>query len=254
MAAQPTTTTADVGGASTPVAVSDPVMQVRVPDGTGPFPALVLLHGGGWVAGAPSDLSNLARFLTGEGYLTLSTAYTLANGVPGFPAAIDDVACAARHAAAHPESDGTVAIVGFSAGAHIGALAALDDGSYGGTCSLTEPVVADRLVGMAGPYDVTRLGALILPFFGVSPSEDPDLWVAGNPLLQAARNPDLDSLLLHAGNDGLVDLDFADDFAAALSAAGSEVLVEVVEGARHGDLQDPDVVGDLVAAWLAREG
>jgi alpha-beta hydrolase superfamily lysophospholipase len=107
---------------------------------------------------------------------------------------------------------------------------------------------------MAGPYDVTRLGALILPFFGVSPSEDPDLWVAGNPLLQAARNPDLDSLLLHAGNDGLVDLDFADDFAAALSAAGSEVLVEVVEGARHGDLQDPDVVGDLVAAWLAREG
>jgi hypothetical protein len=28
----------------------------------------------------------------------------------------------------------------------------------------------------------------------------------------------------------------------------------VVEGARHGDLQDPDVVGDLIAAWLARDG
>jgi alpha-beta hydrolase superfamily lysophospholipase len=114
-------------------------------------------------------------------------------------------------------------------------------------------VVPDRLVGLAGPYDVSRLGALILPFFGVSPSEAPDLWVAGNPLRQTARNPDLDSLLLHAGNDGLVDVDFATDFATALTEAGSTALVEVVEGARHGDLQDPDVVGDLIAAWLARE-
>jgi acetyl esterase/lipase len=249
-----TTTLVATRSSSVPVTASDPVMQVRVPDGPGPFPALVLLHGGGWVAGAPSDMSDLARYLTGEGFLTFSTAYTLSNGIAGFPAAVDDVACAVRHAAAHPDSDGTVAIVGFSAGAHIGALAALDDGSYGGACSLTDPVVPGRLVGMAGPYDVTRLGALIVPFFGVSPGEDPDSWVAGNPLLQAARNPDLDSLLLHAGNDGLVDLDFATDFAAALSEAGSEVLVEVVEGARHGDLQDPDVVGDLVAAWLAREG
>jgi acetyl esterase/lipase len=234
--------------------MSDPVLQVRVPEGTGPFPALVLVHGGGWVSGTPTLMSDLARFLTGEGYLTVNTAYTLSNGVAGFPTAIDDVACAVRHAAAHPQSDGTVGIVGFSAGAHIAALAALDDGSYGAVCSLSDPVVPDRLVGLAGPYDVTRLGALILPFFGVSPGEDPDLWVAGNPLLQVARNPRLDTLLLHAGNDGLVDLDFATDFADALTGAGSTALVEVVEGARHGDLQDPEVVGDLIAAWLARDG
>jgi acetyl esterase/lipase len=199
-------------------------------------------------------MSDLARFLTGEGYLTVNTAYTLSNGVAGFPTAIDDVACAVRHAAAHPQSDGTVGIVGFSAGAHIAALAALDDGSYGAVCSLSDPVVPDRLVGLAGPHDVTRLGALILPFFGVSPGEDPDLWAAGNPLLQVARNPGLDTLLLHAGNDGLVDVDFATDFADALTGAGSTALVEVVEGARHGDLQDPEVVGDLIAAWLARDG
>jgi alpha-beta hydrolase superfamily lysophospholipase len=78
------------------------------------------------------------------------------------------------------------------------------------------------------------------------------LWIAGNPLRQTARNPGLSSLLLHGENDSLIDLDFATDFAAALTDAGSEALVEVVEGARHGDLQDPDVVGDLIAAWLAR--
>jgi acetyl esterase/lipase len=229
-------------------------MQVRVPEGAGPFPALVLVHGGGWVAGTPSLMSDLARFLTGAGYVTVNTAYTLSNGVAGFPWAVDDVACAVRHAAAHPDSDGTVAIVGFSAGAHIAALTALDDGSYGSSCSLPDPVIPDRLVGMAGPYDVSRLGPLVVAFFGVPPAEDPELWTAGNPLRQAGRNPGLQSLLLHAGNDSLIDLDFATDFAAALSAAGSEALVEVVEGARHGDLQDPDLVGDLIAAWLARDG
>jgi acetyl esterase/lipase len=229
-------------------------MQVRVPDGDGPFPALVLVHGGGWVAGAPSLMSDLARFLTAEGYLTVNTSYTLSNGVAGYPVAVDDVACAVRHAATHPDSNGTVAVVGFSAGAHIGALAALDDGSYGGPCSLRDPVIPDRFVGLAGPYDVSRVGPLVVPFFGVRPADSPGLWVAGNPLRQTARNTDLSSLLLHGENDSLLDLAFATDFAAALTDAGSEALVEVVEGARHGDLQDPDVVGDLIAAWLAREG
>lgn len=228
-------------------------MLVLVPDGDGPFPAVVLVHGGGWVAGTPSLMNDLATYLTEAGFLTVNTAYTLADGVAGFPRAVDDVACAIRHAAAHTDSDGTVAVVGFSAGAHIGALAALDEGTYGKSCSLPEPVIPDRFVGMAGPYDVSRLGLLILPFFGVPFAEDPELWASGDPLRQAGRNPGLRALLLHGENDGLLDLEFATDFATALADAGSDALVEVVEGARHGDLQDPDVVGDLVAVWLARD-
>ena len=75
-------------------------MQTLIPEGEGPFPALVLVHGGGWVAGTPSLMSGLARFLTDAGYLTVNTAYTLSNGIAGFPWAVDDVACAVRHAAA----------------------------------------------------------------------------------------------------------------------------------------------------------
>jgi acetyl esterase/lipase len=264
--ASPTTTTTSMATGttlnlvttSTPGATTgnlpDLGLQIHVPDGDGPFPAAVLVHGGGWVAGSPALMEDLARFLSGEGILSINARYTLSDGISGFPFAVDDVACAVRYAAAHPDGDGTVAVIGHSAGAHLAALVALDSGFYGEGCPLVEPSVPDRLVGLAGPYDVARLGPLMLPFFGVDPEDDPETWAAGNPLLQTANNPGLSSLLLHGEEDGLVDFRFATDFAEALGGAGSEVLVEVVAGARHNDMHDPDIVGDLIITWLEREG
>lgn len=224
--------------------------EVLIPDGTGPFPAVVLVHGGGWVGGSPSIMRPLAEFLTAEGFLTVNARYTLAGEEPGFPAAIDDVACAVRYAAAHPASDGTVAVLGHSAGAHISAVVALNGDDYAASCPVPGTGVPDRLVGLAGPYDVTRLGPLMFPFFGVSPTEDPDVWKAGNPLNLVDRNPDLESLLMYGDEDGLIDSSFTLDFAAALEGAGSEVLVEGVEGGRHNDMFVSSFVGDLIAIWL----
>jgi len=107
--------------------------------------------------------------------------------------------------------------------------------------------------GLLNPADVARLGPLIVPFFGIPPNEDPELWQAGNPLNQVANNPDLSSLIMHGEEDALIDLSFATDFADALTAAGSEAFVEVVEGARHNEMHDPDIVGDLIVAWLERD-
>ncbi len=247
----PSTTTTQPSS-NTTVTLPDIEVEVRVPEGEGPFPTAVLVHGGGWVAGSPSLMSDIALFLTEQGYLTVNTPYTLSNGITGYPIAIDDVACAVRYASIHPEGDGTVAVIGHSAGAHLAALVALDDGSYGDNCPLEEPYTPDRLVGLAGPYDVARLGPLMLPFFGVGPSEDPEAWVAGNPMLQADNNPRLSSLLMHGEEDALVDLSFATSFADALTEAGTEALVEVVESARHNDMHDPAFVGDLIVTWLER--
>lgn len=244
-----TTTTTAPTTTTTVMPVNETGADVIVPDGDGPFPALVLVHGGGWVAGTPSLMSDLASFLADQGYLTVNTPYTLSGAVPGFPDAVDDVACAVRYAAAHPAGDGTVTIIGHSAGAHIGSLVALSAGSYGEDCPI-DPVVPVRFVGLAGPYDVARLGPFMLPFFGASPGDAPAAWAAGNPMLHVEDNPSLSSLIMHGENDGFVDISFATDFADALVGAGSEAEVEVVEGARHNDMDDPRFVGDLIAAWL----
>ncbi len=224
-----------------------------MPEGEAPFPAVVLVHGGGWVAGTPSTMRSLAKRLTEEGFLTVNTAYARSSGdSPGFPAALDDISCAVRVAQTHESSNGTVALIGHSAGAHLSAVVALTGDQYGAGCAVAGSGLPDKLVGLAGPYDVDRLGILLLPFFGGGPQVEPDAWFAGNPMNLAAENPELTSLLMHGDQDGIVEQSFTFDFEAALADAGSEVLVEIVEGADHDDIRDPDVVGDLIVTWLLR--
>ena len=226
--------------------------EVLVPDGTPPHPVVVLVHGGGWVGGSPATIRGLATHLTAHGFLTVNPRYTLSIDSPGFPSAVDDIACAVRYAAIHPDGDGTVAVVGHSAGAHIGALVALTGDRYGEDCPVAGSGIPDRFVGLAGPYDISRLGIVMLPFFGASPAEAAESWLAGNPQTLADQNPALVSLILHGDMDGIVDLGFATDFYQALDEAGSQSHLELIPGARHLDLADPAVVGDLIVVWLER--
>jgi hypothetical protein len=64
------------------------------------------------------------------------------------------------------------------------------------------------------------------------------------------RNTGLRSLLMYGEEDGFIAPSFTLDFGEALSESGSEALIEAVEGARHNEMYLPEVVGDLILAWL----
>lgn len=227
--------------------------DIDVPEGDGPFPAVVLIHGGGWVTGDPSVMRPLARYLNENGFLTVNTRYALSSGrSPGYPQAIDDVACAVRVAASHPESDGSVAIVGHSAGAHIGAIVALTGDDYAESCPVPGTGVPDQFVGLAGPYDVSRIGLAMEVFFGAGPDEAAELWAAGNPQGLTDSNPDLEALIMYGEHDGLVEDGYAFEFFDSLETSGATALLELVEGARHNEMHDPGLVGDLIVTWLDR--
>ncbi|MEA1903892.1 MAG: alpha/beta hydrolase [Actinomycetota bacterium] len=247
-----TTTTVPPTTTTTVVELPDIGVEIGVPDGDGPFPAIVLVHGGSWVAGDPSIMRPLASFLNDEGFMTINTPYQLALEQPGFPDAVDDVACAVRYAAAHPDSDGTVTLIGHSAGAHISAIVALKGDAYAEDCPVDGLGVPDRFVGLAGPYDIDRLGIVMLPFFGAGPEAEPEAWAAGNPHNLTDENTDLISLIMYGDRDVFVDDSFAVSFHNELKEAGSESLLELVEDARHNELRDPDWVGDLIVTWLER--
>jgi alpha-L-fucosidase 2 len=109
-------------------------LNACVPDGAGPFPAVILVHGGGWnsgdKAGGPKRalISPMEDPLAQAGFAWFSINYRLAPAHP-YPAAIEDVETAIRwvraHAADYHLDLRRLAIAGESAGGHLVALAAV---------------------------------------------------------------------------------------------------------------------------------
>ncbi|HVW22242.1 MAG TPA: alpha/beta hydrolase [Opitutaceae bacterium] len=100
-------------------------LDARIPDGPGPFPALVIVHGGGWSGGSKSDPREVGPILdplTDAGIAWFSVNYRLSRQAR-YPACIEDVESAVqfvkRHAAEFRVDPAKVAISGDSAGGHI---------------------------------------------------------------------------------------------------------------------------------------
>jgi acetyl esterase len=104
-------------------------LDVMVPEGEGPFPVLVYLHGGAWVWGSPATHRKLTHRLAEQGFLTLSVDYRLAPE-HAFPAGFNDCVHAIHFASHNARRWGgdpdKLVVAGDSAGANLAAAAAID--------------------------------------------------------------------------------------------------------------------------------
>jgi acetyl esterase len=103
-------------------------IRLTAPEGPGPFPAVVYLHGGGWVVGSLHSHDQLCRAITrASGVAVVSVDYRLAPEDP-FPAAVDDAEAATRWVADHGEEFGVdplrLAVGGDSAGGNLATVVA----------------------------------------------------------------------------------------------------------------------------------
>jgi acetyl esterase len=97
------------------------------PEGDGPFPIVVYLHGGGWIMGTLDSYDSLLRALANaSGAIVAGVEYRLAPE-HRYPAALDDSLSAIRWLADNAHElggDGTrLAVVGDSAGGNLAAVA-----------------------------------------------------------------------------------------------------------------------------------
>lgn len=109
-------------------------LNAFVPEGSGPFPAVILVHGGAWSAGDKSGgadkgfIAPLYEPLSQAGFAWFSINYRLAPKHL-YPACIEDVETAIRwvkaHAAEYHIDPNRIALAGESAGGHLVALAAV---------------------------------------------------------------------------------------------------------------------------------
>ncbi len=169
---------------------------IRVPEGKGPFPLAVLIHGGCWTKGFATRKSfePLADALTRRGIAVWNIEYgQIGDPGAGWPGTFQDVAKAIDFvpslAKKYHFDLKRVTFVGHSAGAHLALWAASRPklGEPWGRPSTIRPrsvVVIDGPASLA-PFigiDSAVCGKpVIVPFMGATPAEQPDRYRAASP-------------------------------------------------------------------------
>lgn len=230
-------------------------------------PALLYLHGGGWVIGAPETHEDICRTLANlVGGVVISPDYRLAPEHP-FPAALTDCAAALRHIVARSEGLGIdparIALGGDSAGGNLAAVLALmaRDGDVPPVAAqlLIYPVTDQRQTSESYRRCAEGFGltAKAMQWFRGHYIPDPALWSdwRASPLCAAALEGVAPAFVVLAGHDVLFDEGAA--YAARL-AAEATASVRIWPGQIHGFLsmgrdipQAEEALSALAKAWRA---
>ena len=106
-------------------------LDVFRPEKAGPYPALIMVHGGGWQSGNRSMQMPLAIQIATHGYVTVTVEYQLSPEAL-YPAAVYNIKSAIRwmraNAAKYAIDTGRIAISGCSAGGQLAALIGMTNG------------------------------------------------------------------------------------------------------------------------------
>lgn len=205
------------------------VADLYRPEGAGPFPGVVLVHGGGWDARDRSDMTSVARKLAGRGYVVANIDYRLAPAAL-YPAALEDVRSAVKWLRAeaprlrlHPDR---LAGWGYSAGAHLVALAATENGDL---LARLQAVVAGGT-----PADLPQYpnSPIIRRFIGGSFAEREEVWRQASPLTHVSSD-DPPMFLYHGTWDRLVYVEDTLALKQALDRAGVPSELYLLQGAGH---------------------
>jgi acetyl esterase/lipase len=224
--------------------------ELRMPDGEGPFPVVIVIHGGCWLA--EYDLGYMSAFaeaITQIGAATWSIEYRrVGDEGGGWPGTFQDVADAADYlheiASEHNLDIDQVAAVGHSAGGHL-ALWLAGRKWLGGDDPLRGegPLALNGIVTLAGIADLESYsspegcGAAVAGLVGDDPTEYADRLKRASPINLVPFG--IDVAMVVGALDQIVPMSQANDFAAAASRMGDIVEVLEIPSTGHFELVDP---------------
>ena len=232
------------------------VMDIYVPQGQGPFPAVVYIHGGGFLRGDKSAGKKYAAFLVENGYVVASINYRLSREAT-FPAAVHDAKAAVRflraHATRYRIDPAHIGSWGDSAGGNLASMLgtssgdtytedlALGNANFSSHVSATVnwfgPINFATIVEEAVALGRTRVNTdLEEKYMGFAPlTENLEAVARANP--SSYISADDAAFFIQAGNnDRLIPYTQSANFYSALVVVLGEenVSYELIEGAGHG--------------------
>ena len=209
------------------------VYQPAVDQGTASRPAVLLIHGGGWVSFDKSTMRGMGQFLARNGFVAFAVDYRLFQGTKNrWPVQLDDVQRAVRwvraHASKYNVNPDRIGAFGHSAGAQLAALLGMED-----TRDNSDPELAkyssrvQAVVEVSGPTDLTVQddpeGTIFLTgFFGVDYAKQPAVWQDASPVFHVNKH-DAPFLIVHGTKDDDVPIAQAQELYDKLHAAGVQV-------------------------------
>jgi acetyl esterase/lipase len=226
------------------------VADLYVPEGAGPFPVAVLIHGGFWRTPFDRELMEpLAEDLAARGVAAWNVDYRrVGDGGGGneWRVTLDDVSASLDQLGAvsgeYPLDTDRTALIGHSAGGHLALWLASE--------FQVSAVVSQA--GVANLYDAAHercgvgsvregLGVLDVPaaveFLGGTPDQVPDRYAVASP--SALLPLETPILLVHGDEDDRVPISQSRNFADAAREAGDVVDVAEFPGMGHFEVLDP---------------
>ena len=248
---------------SKPLAIADvfrgiPIADVRIdrgivfasPDGVdlklntyrplaaGKYPTLIIIYGGAWRTGDPNSYEQFSSYMAARGYTVIAIDYRHAPQYK-FPTQLEDVETALEYIKAHAEAlevDLTrMAVLGRSAGGHLGSLAAYKQ----------NPVIPVKaVVNYYAPVDLANgyydlpvpdpidIQTVLNDFLGGSPEEEPELYQQAS-LTTYVKESLPPSLLVYASRDHLVQAKFGRNLYDKLNATNNPAILLEIPWAEH---------------------
>ena len=216
--------------------------DVYAPRGDGPFPGVLVVHGGAWRMGTRGQLAGVAQRLAKNGFVAVAISYRLAP-VYKFPAQIDDCKGAVRWMRTNAErlkiDPDHIGGFGYSAGAHLVTLLGTtdaEDGLEGVDDPASVPSTRLQAVAAGGtPCDFRPLPEDIegLAFWlGGSRAKVPEQYRLASPAsFVTADDPPM--FFFHGENDDLVPLVSPQQMRDALTRVGVAADLYVVPRLGH---------------------
>ena len=227
------------------------LLDLHIPDGPGPFPAAILVHGGGFDEGSKStNVRPLFSVLEQAGYAWFSIDYRMAPEFR-FPQAKEDMDAAIvwvkTNAAKYKVNPGKITIIGESAGGYLV--------NYAGT----HETAATRVAAVVDFYGTVNFGELAelrrdhperfnmasvnkhaanggsIRFFGADRLDTEGLQKlkAISPIF-AVHKGMAPFLCIHGTKDDQVSFEQSTQMCAAMKAAGAACELITIEGGGHG--------------------
>jgi alpha-L-fucosidase 2 len=230
-------------------------MDASLPLGKTNSPAVIIVHGGGWVGGnRRTTVAPLFQLLTNAGFAWFSISYQFATNVTQFGVAIDDVQSAIRfiksHAAGYRIDPSKLALIGESAGGQLASMAILRGGPDVAVKAVVALYMASDLVSLAKTSDYVP--SSIRNQVRGTPWES--LVLAGLSQLSPINNVHGNMppfLLIHGTSDTLIPYSQSVDMCQRMRANSGSCELFPVRGGGHG-IRWWESYPDLAAAYKAK--